>query len=304
MTLLKSRGIQVVNIDRVASGTSEIEDRIADLRDLPALTTALEGCSAAVFLAAEWQDDVRPESLYYEVNVDGAANFVAAANIVGLKSCIFTSSVSVYGPTSYEVEEDFQPNPINHYGKSKLQAEAKLKDWSNSDPDVSVVIIRPTVIFGPGNRGNVWNLLNQIANGPFLMIGDGSNRKSVAYVENIASFIFSQMGRPPGHVVFNYADKPDYNMNQLIDLIDAEMGRKSSRGLRVPTVIAMALGRGFDVVSRLTGRRFSITAERVFKFCANTQYSSATAMATGFKPPVSLEDALRETIRVEFKNKA
>jgi nucleoside-diphosphate-sugar epimerase len=301
LKLLKDRGIPCVNVDRLGHQDQAVETRIADLRDRPALTAALAGCDVAIFLAAEWRDDVRPESLYYEVNVDGAANFAAAAQSVGLNKCIFTSSVSVYGPTEYEVEEDFAPNPINHYGKSKLLAEAKLKAWANDNPENTMVVIRPTVIFGKGNRGNVWNLLSQMANGPFVMIGDGSNRKSVAYVENIAAFIVSQLGAAPGYQVYNYADKPDYDMNTLVALINDEMERAPTKGPRIPQVFATLAARGFDVISRITGRRFGITAERVFKFCANTQYSSTKAMNSGFTPPVALEDALRETIRIEFK---
>ena len=56
----------------------------------------------------------------------------------------------------------------------------------------SLVIIRPTVIFGKGNRGNVFNLFNQINKGLFAMIGDGENIKSMAYVKNVASFLNTQ----------------------------------------------------------------------------------------------------------------
>ena len=49
--------------------------------------------------------------------------------------------------------------------------------------------MRPTVIFGEGNRGNVYNLLNQIANGKFMMIGSGDNQKSMSYIGNIIAFI-------------------------------------------------------------------------------------------------------------------
>ena len=52
-----------------------------------------------------------------------------------------------------------------------------------------MTIIRPTVIFGEKNRGNVYNLLKQIASGKFLMIGKGQNRKSMAYVGNVVAFI-------------------------------------------------------------------------------------------------------------------
>jgi GlcNAc-P-P-Und epimerase len=297
---LQKSGVDVCNIDIVPSPDPHTTNYIADLRDLPSLTSALQGCDTVIFLAAQWRDDVRPESLYYDVNVGGAANFAHAARTLGIKRCIFTSSVSIYGPTEFEVEEDHPPGAINHYGKSKLEAEQELKKWSASDPDVCLTIIRPTVIFGPGNRGNVWNLLNQIINGPFLMIGNGTNKKSVASVHNIAAFIESQLDSTVGTHIYNYADKPDLDMNQLVALIDHEIGREGKTGLRVPRALAISGGYLFDKLSLLSGRKFGITRERVFKFCANTQYSNAKARATGFVPPVNVEDALKETIQTDF----
>jgi GlcNAc-P-P-Und epimerase len=300
LALLASRGIAAINIDRVAAPDLAVETRIADLRDAAGMTAALKGCGTAIFLAAEWRDDVRPISLYYDVNVGGAANFVTAAKANAITTCIFTSSVSVYGPTTYEVDEDYTPNPINDYGQSKLEGEAVLKAWQAEDRDVSLTIIRPTVIFGPGNRGNVWNLLNQIANGPFLMIGDGTNRKSVAYVENVAAFIAQQMTAQPGLYTYNYADKPDFDMNAFVSMIYQEMGKPAAKSRRFPKSLAMAAATIFDVAGRITGKKFAITKERVFKFCANTQYSSAKAMGSGYIPPVDLETALRKTIQIEF----
>jgi NAD dependent epimerase/dehydratase family len=123
---LQKSGIDVCNIDIVPSPDPHTTNYIADLRDLPSLTSALQGCDTVIFLAAQWRDDVRPESLYYDVNVGGAANFAHAARTLGIKRCIFTSSVSIYGPTEFEVEEDHPPGAINHYGKSKLEAEQEM----------------------------------------------------------------------------------------------------------------------------------------------------------------------------------
>ena len=53
---------------------------------------------------------------------------------------------------------------------------------------MSLIIVRPTVIFGEGNRGNVYNLFKQIASNKFLMVGDGNNKKSLAYIGNVVAF--------------------------------------------------------------------------------------------------------------------
>ena len=84
--------------------------------------------------------------------------------------------------------EEAEPRPFNDYGRTKFAAEKVLKEWQAGFSDRSLTIVRPTVIFGEKNRGNVYNLLKQIAHGPFVMIGNGKNKKAMAYVGNVADF--------------------------------------------------------------------------------------------------------------------
>ena len=121
-----------------------------------------------VLLAAEHRDDVSPTSLYYDVNVTGTKNVLDKMDEAGIKHLVFTSSVAIYGLNKQNPREDHLEDPFNHYGKSKWQAEQVIKEWFEKDPiGKSVTIIRPTVIFGERNRGNVYNLLKQISSGSF-----------------------------------------------------------------------------------------------------------------------------------------
>jgi GlcNAc-P-P-Und epimerase len=299
---LAQKGRLAVNIDRdTPLNPGSAEWRKADLNDTGQLKTALIGCTQIILLAAEWRDDIRPVSRYYDVNVGGTANVIEAAKSLGINHLIFTSSVSVYGHTTFEVEEDYPPQPINDYGKSKLLAEQELLNWASDSEGLALTIVRPTVIFGPGNRGNVWNLLRQMSHGPFVMIGNGQNRKSVAYVENISAFLIQCLTAKVGTHIFNYADKPDLSMTELTQLVGEQMNREAGSGsFRIPRSIAMPSAKLFDLASILLKRPFGITSERVMKFCANTQYSAAAVAATGFKPPVTIRDALAHTISTEF----
>ncbi|MCS6987498.1 MAG: NAD(P)-dependent oxidoreductase [Sphingomonadaceae bacterium] len=301
MRQLAERGEPAVNVDVVPPGP-EVPGpyRHADITRPDTLPAALMDAHHVLLLAAEWRDNVRPRSRYREVNVDGVANVIAACREIGIRRLVFVSSCSVYGPTPGEVDEDFAGRPINPYGESKAEGERLLRSWAAAEPDVALVIVRPTVIFGPGNRGNVWNLANQVVNGPFLMIGDGGNRKSMAYVENVAAFLLFVRGLDPGVHVFNYADKPDMSMNELVAFIRAETGLRPRTDLRLPRSAALAAGRLFDAASRVLGREFGITSERIFKFCANTQYSAERARQAGFVPPYDLREGLRRMLRAEF----
>jgi nucleoside-diphosphate-sugar epimerase len=96
-------------------------------------------------------------------------------------------------------------------------AEDVYRQWREKDPENrSLIIVRPTVVFGEGNRGNVYNLLNQINSGAFAMIGNGKNKKSMAYVENLAAFLVKCIESDEKYAVYNYVDTPDFTMNELV----------------------------------------------------------------------------------------
>jgi GlcNAc-P-P-Und epimerase len=274
--------------------------RECDVRDLEALTEACRGCSWIFNLAAEHRDDVRPISLYDEVNVDGARNTIAAAVELGVERLVFVSSVAVYGFQDGEPDETCEPNPFNDYGRTKLEAERLFDAWYAEDPGRSLTIIRPTVVFGEGNRGNVYNLLKQIAVGPFLMIGDGRNRKSMAYVENVAGFLEYSLRNGPGRHVYNYVDKPDFDMNALVATVMRALGRPEKIALRLPYGPTHLAAFAFDALAAVTKRPLPISRIRIQKFCSSSCFSSARMQATGFVPPVRLEDALARTIESEF----
>ena len=105
----------------------------------------------------------------------------------GIEHIIFASSVAVYGFAPPDTGEDGSINPFNDYGRTKHAAEQVLRAWQAKAPARRMLtIIRPTVVFGPGNRGNVYNLLRQLQSGSFVMGGNGQTSKSVADGENVA----------------------------------------------------------------------------------------------------------------------
>ena len=273
---------------------------LGDVRSVEQLRESVSEKSVVVNLAAEHRDDVRSLSLYDEVNVGGAKNICTVANEKNIKSIIFTSTVAVYGFAPIGTDESGKIAPFNDYGRTKYEAEQVFKAWQAEAPNErTLVIIRPTVVFGEQNRGNVYNLLRQIASGKFVMVGHGENRKSMAYVENVAAFIEYAMSFKPGVHIYNFIDKPDFTMNGLVSNVNRILGRSEKIGFRLPFAIGFPIGKGFDLVAALTGKRFVISSIRVKKFCANSVYSTAIDQ-TGFVPPVPLEQALVQTVRYEF----
>jgi nucleoside-diphosphate-sugar epimerase len=273
--------------------------RPCDVRDLYAVLGAAAEADAIVNLAAEHRDDVWPVSRYQETNVDGAKNVCSAARELGIRKIVFTSSVAVYGFQPHAATEECAFAPFNEYGRTKLEAEQVYRAWAAEDPARTLVIVRPTAVFGEGNRGNIYNLLRQIASGRFLMVGDGTNVKSIAYVGNVSAFLVHTLSLGSGVHIFNYADGPDMNTRELVAHVRRCLGR-AERVTSLPMPVALAMGHAFDTAARVTGRTFPVSAIRIRKFCANTRIEASKAMHSGFRPPYSLEEGLARTIQHEF----
>ena len=274
---------------------------IADVRDRERLCDSMRGIEVIYHLAAEHRDDIRPVSLYYEVNVGGAQNVVHAMMKNDVKKLIFASTVALYGLNAGEPNEDSPAKPFNDYGWSKYKSEIVFNEWAGSDNGRALIIVRPTVIFGEKNRGNVFNLLNQIASGKFMMVGNGKNKKSMGYVLNLSHFMTMLLGNYPGKQVYNYSDKPDLDMKELVKITQETLGMRRMNNVRVPYAIGLLGGYAFDGLAKLTGRTFPISAIRIKKFCANTQVASEKLGEIGFVSPYSLTDGLRRMILSEFK---
>ena len=259
------------NIDLQPSHFFDDVTTIGDVRNQEQMDRELKGSDVVVLLAAQHRDDVTPTSLYYDTNVGGMEATLRAMEKNGVKRIAFFSSVAVYGLNKNNPDENHPADPFNHYGKSKWQAEQVLQKWYETHPDWNIDIIRPTVIFGERNRGNVYNLLKQIASGKFLM----------------------------GYNVFNYIDKPDNNMNQLVAHISKVLN-KHIPATHFPYALGMLGGYCFDILAKITGKKLAVSSVRVKKFCATTQFDARKAHSSGFEAPYTLDEGLARTLEFEF----
>lgn len=299
--LLKTdNNYELKNVDLLPSHFFNDVTVIGDVRKQEDMDKELSGADVVVLLAAQHRDDVSPVSLYYDTNVGGMEVTLKAMEKNEVRHLIFFSSVAVYGLNKENPSEDHPKDPFNHYGKSKWQAEQVLQEWYSSHSDWNINIIRPTVIFGERNRGNVYNLLSQISSGRFLMVGKGTNKKSMAYVGNVVAFVkFLIEEKKSGYNVYNYIDKPDFDMNELIALVEKVLN-KHIPSIHFPYWMGMMGGYCFDVLAKILGRKLAISSVRVKKFCATTEFDSSKMQSTGFQPPYTLAEGLSRTLEFEF----
>jgi nucleoside-diphosphate-sugar epimerase len=139
-----------------------------------------------VNLAAVHREPGHENAEYYETNLYGAENVCAWAEMVLCSNIIFTSSIAPYGPSEESRDETSLPVPITAYGASKLVAEKIHMCWQSPDSAGRyLLIVRPGVVFGPGERGNVSRLIKAVLNHYFFYMGNRDTRKAGIYVKEL-----------------------------------------------------------------------------------------------------------------------
>lgn len=271
-----------------------------DARDIESLEVSITG-DVVINLAAIHRDDVCDIAEYHRTNVDGAANVAKVCSDRNISKLIFTSTVAVYGFAEVGADESAPIKPFNEYGRTKFEAEKILREWQTKTGH-SLIIIRPTVIFGEGNRGNVYNLFNMIASGKFVMIGNGRNKKSMAYIGNVVAFLEQAIATKMSYGVYNYVDTPDMDMNSLVRKVRNRLRSSDNVGLRLPYWFGLLVGHMADMLTKVTGKNLPVSSIRVRKFCANTSFQSAKSQLDVFKAPFSLEEGIDMTLESEFIN--
>jgi len=293
-------GNDVISCSRNPDKTHPDIWKNADITNTQSIINACEKCDVIYHLAALHKDNIKPISLYEDINVNGTKNLCEAADKIGTKHIIFMSTVAVYGKTDDdEPNEDTTPKPNTPYGKTKLQAEQILKEWQAKKTDRKLTIIRPPAIFGSSETGTVYSLIKQIEADRFIMIGNGKNKKSLAYLPNLSEFLVHALSFKKDINIYNYVDKPDLSMNELVSLIRQEMGKKNTfgAGIYLPYIAGISVAIFFDLMSKILKRKFPISKILVQKFCRETIFSSQKLDGCNFTSEYKLENALRKTVK-------
>ena len=272
--------------------------KIGDVRDIDSLRQTITG-NMVVNLAAVHTDNIEDDSEYQKTNVNGAENVAKVCSEKCIHKIVFTSSVAVYGFAQSGTDESGDINPFNEYGRTKFEAEEKLRSWW-AQGDNSLIIIRPTVIFGEGNRGNMFNLINQIATKKFIMVGKGDNKKSISYIGNVVAFLETAIDAKIEYGLFNYSDSPNLTMNELVSLVRQKVHGKEGVGVRIPYWLGLFLGKIADFVAKMSNRKFSISSIRVKKFAASSEFKSAKNSLNNFSAPYCIQEGIIKTLESEF----
>jgi nucleoside-diphosphate-sugar epimerase len=265
-----------------------------NLLDTKTLVYATKKAHIIIHLAAK-HNDVGSINEYYETNLDGTKNIISAAIENNINKIIFFSSVAVYGNSFSHADENSPLNPESHYGKSKLEAEKILTKWAEGNKDRKLIIIRPAVIIGPYNYGNMFRLMKQIDKGLYAHIGKGDSIKSLAYVENIAeAAIFLLENSWHNISIYNYSDEPQLTIRQIANII--KNGLSKNKSIVIPYYLAYSVGLLFDGISYLLQKDISVSANRIKKIASTTHCISKKIRNEDFSPSYTSIDGLNKMI--------
>src|ERR1700739_3665294 len=193
-----------VDINEPRARIAGVEYLYHDVRD-PIDAKLSGGAPADVFnLAAIHVTPGHPEGDYYYTNVLGAVNVCRFAKETGSQNVLFTSSISIYGPSEKALDEDTPPAPISAYGRSKLSAEAIHLLWQSEYAARRLTIVRPAVIYGLYERGNFTRLSRLLARRAFIYPGRTDTIKSCGYVKDLISSMLFMASRNEGISIYNF----------------------------------------------------------------------------------------------------
>jgi len=233
---LVAHGVAVTAVTRTA-GHIEGVSRFHAVGSLTALRDwrpCLDGADAVVHLAAVTHDGTRGADAahFHALNVDVSCALAAAARAAGIKRLVYLSSIKVNGESStlaagglHAFSAADTPAPQDEYGRSKLAAERGLTAlWGEADG--ALTILRPPLVFGPGQKGNLPRLMQLVARQWPLPFGALNNRRSVIYVDNlVAAILCALVNAPRGVHCYTLAD---------VEVSSAELVSAIARGLGVP----------------------------------------------------------------------
>ncbi|AYO08108.1 SDR family oxidoreductase [Vibrio campbellii] len=250
-------------------------------------------CAARVHLMDDKVDN--PLEAYRDVNTKGTINLAKQAVEAGVKRFIFISSVKVNGESSI-ARAPFRfcdsHSPQDDYALSKSEAEVQLQALAK-DSGMEVVIIRPTLVYGPGVKANFASLMNLVSKGVPLPFGCiTNNKRSLVSVDNLVDLIITCIDHPKAaNEVFLVSDDHDVSTYEMVRHMAQALGKPTWQ-LPVPIWCYNLVGKAFnksDVVDRLTG---SLQVD-----------ISHTKETLGWVPPQSLQEGFKLTADAFLQSK-
>ena len=285
------RGLGVTGTARQARGPALAAITPADILVPGALDGLMPQGGVVVHAAGLAHAPHAARDAFQAVNVEGTRHVMQSAIDRGVRRVVLVSSVAVYGnDRGVACDETADCLPTGPYAESKHDAEQLARRMAAA-AGIELAVLRMSTIYGEADRGNIMRLVNALARGRFVWIGDGANRKSLVYKSDAADACLLAALHTGGPRCFNVS-APPVAMREIVEAISVALGR-TPPALRVPAALALMIARAADVASvTLTGRaRF---APPVTKWLSDEVFPADHLMRDlGWAPDVDVVEGLR-----------
>lgn len=306
MWYLEDKGHEVYGIDISKHCLREVHPRtiIGDIREIDDYTSFKnKNIDMIIHCAASKHDFGVSKEEYYSNNEFGTEVLMKFAETEKIKKIIYYSTVSVYGHKSVPCDEEGNILPDNDYGASKLAGEKVIERFEANDKSLEIFFLRPSIIYGPNNFANMYNLIEMQNKSFWVTIGNGSHIKSMVSLENLVDMTYWCFDHfKKGIQIYNTLDKPYISVNKLMKIIASHNGF-SLPSFQVPLPLILIIGRAFDVLARILRKDLPINSDRMQKFATSTEYYSEKIRKAGYVQEHTIEDELARTIEWYKQNR-
>lgn len=285
-----------------------VEVVTGDVRDPQAMRAVTAGCETVFHLAgkAHALDEVQgDEEAYHDINAGGTRRVLEGAVSGGARRFVLFSSVKAMGEGGDRcLDESFTGRPETPYGRSKLEAERAALEIGQRT-GLHVTCLRFPLVYGPGNKGNIFRMVQAIDRGFFPPFPEVGNRRSLVCVSNAVEASVQAATNPAANgQCYIVTDGRAYSTRELYDLICRGLG-KPIPGWHVPLWMLKGLGKAGDAIGKIRGKRFLFDSDALDKLTGSAWYSSEKiSRELGYHPTVTLEDAMPEMIAWYRKGRA
>lgn len=243
-------------------------------------------------LAAVHRTPGHEDREYFETNIRGAENVTEFAEKYGIRKILFTSSIAPYGAGEELKEETSLPTPNTPYGISKLVAEKIHEKWQGKDPARELTVLRPGIVYGKGEHGNMTRLYWGMRKHYFFYTGRRDTIKACIYVKELVRFMKYRMidNSFVGVELFNCTFEPAYRIEQICEA----MMKATDMNRHIPLIpggLLMAVAR---ILGPLGGKKVGIHPDRVRKLMVSTNICGKKLADCGYRLNYTLEESFRD----------
>jgi len=234
---------------------------------------------------------------YYECNLLGAENVCEWANLIDCKQIIFSSSIAPYGPSESVRDEKSIPIPLTAYGGSKLVAEKIHQIWQAKKKDRQLVIVRPGVVFGPSEGGNVTRLIKAVHGRYFFYMGNRKTRKAGIYVKELCRAMMwvlnSEKSKNDGVTIFNMSMNPGPSIEEYVNSI-ARVAKIKICIPSIPSFLLFFASHFIELVTKPFGIKHPFSPVRIRKLINSNNILPNYLVENNYNYKYDLDQALSD----------